>query len=131
MKGWRLLADCSQFRLEPGALAGEDVWARVSVYPAAHACAESFTRLLAGVARDIVLATAAWGGVFLSGGVVLGWARQTDAELFRSIFEEGGPVTRFLQRTCSAVIVRDEVALMGLTQMPLRQGAGDHAAAQR
>lgn len=113
-------AHCERLGAEPAARSVEDIWRLASGDSAARACVGSFTRSLAGVARDLVLATAAWGGVFLCGGVVRGWAPLADVRSFREVFEASGKMKQHLERTPSAVITRDEVALLGLARMAVR-----------
>lgn len=113
-------AHCDRLGSQPAARLAEDVWRLASSDLAAQACLESFTRLLAGVARDLVLAGAAWGGMFLCGGVIKGWAPLADGQGFRRIFDAGGKMSHCLEGTRACVITRDEVALLGLARTALR-----------
>lgn len=117
-------AHCERLGVDPVARSAEDIWRLASGDAAARACVGSFTRSLAGVARDLVLATAAWGGVFLCGGVVRGWAPLADVKSFREVFEVSGKMPQYLERTPSAVITREEVALLGLARMAARTRQG-------
>jgi glucokinase len=71
------------------------------------------------VARDLALATAAWGGVFLTGGVVQGWSPLASARLFRASFEAGGKMQDRVRRIATAVIVRQDAAFLGLAHVPV------------
>lgn len=114
-------AHCEMRGAAPRAQSAEEVWGLAGGDATARCCATSFTRLLAGVTRDLALATAAWGGVFLCGGVVKDWARLADGEAFRKIFDAGGKMSHCLECTPSAVITREEVALLGLARMRVQQ----------
>ncbi len=74
----------------------EEILAAVPADPAARRTAETFTALLGRVAGDLVLATAAWGGVCLFGGVVHGWHAQADLAVFRRHFTAKGGGTHGL-----------------------------------
>ncbi len=67
-------------------LHSEDVLAGIGHDAAARRSVEIFTAVLARVAGDLVLATGAWGGVYLFGGAALGWCDRADLAAFREAF---------------------------------------------
>jgi glucokinase len=77
------------------------------------------SRLLGRVVGDLVLAMAAWGGVYLCGSVAHGWAAAGGAAHFRAPFEDKGPMAERMARVYSGIIARDDVALLGLTYLPV------------
>lgn len=74
-----------------------------------------FTRVLARVSGDLVLATASWGGVFLCGSVVSAWSKVADIDAFRATFESKGAMTARMQNVGTSLILVSEPALYGLT----------------
>lgn len=80
---------------------------------------EVFTAVLGRIAGDLVLATASWGGVFLCGGLMPGWLRVADPERFRAAFEAKGPMRDRMARVPTSVLMRENVALLGLAHAPL------------
>ena len=78
---YRLLAPSAAADLH-----SQQVLARVGEDVAARRSVEMFTAILARVAGDLVLATAAWGGVYLFGSVALGWRERADLDVFRERF---------------------------------------------
>jgi glucokinase len=75
--------------------------------------------LLGRVAGDIVLAVAAWGGIYLCGSVVNGLAKAGGGKYFRKPFEDKGPMSRIMENVYSGLITCDDVALLGLTHLPV------------
>lgn len=86
---------------------------------AAAASVEYFTVTLGRVLGDLVLATAAWHGVFLFGSVARGWADVADLDLFRRVFENKGAMTPRMKRVPIALVLQEDAALAGLAFMPL------------
>jgi glucokinase len=78
-----------------------------------------FTDILAHIAGDLVLATCAWGGVYLCGSVAIAWSAIADTERFRAEFVRKGLMHDRMLRVPTAVIRNDNVALFGLAMMPL------------
>jgi glucokinase len=78
-----------------------------------------FTDILARIAGDLVLATCAWGGVYLCGSVAVAWSAIADSERFRAEFTRKGLMRDRMLRVPTAVIQHDNVALFGLAMMPL------------
>lgn len=106
--------ECRRLRTRPQAATAKEVFACVPHDGAAKEALRVFTLWLGRVARDLALATSAWGGVFLCGGVVRGWSGLASARLFRSSFEVSGKMQERLRGTYTAVITRDDVSLLGL-----------------
>lgn len=78
-----------------------------------------FSILLGRVAGDLALAAAAWGGVYLCGSVVQGWAAAGGTERFRPAFEAKGPMRGFMEKLYTGILTRDDTALLGLTHLPI------------
>ena len=78
-----------------------------------------FSMLLGRVAGDLALATAAWGGVYLCGSVVNGWAAAGGTQRFRPAFEAKGPMRGFMEKVYSGILTRDDTPLLGLTHLPI------------
>ena len=78
-----------------------------------------FSILLARVAGDLALAAAAWGGVYLCGSVVNGWAAAGGAERFRPPFEAKGPMRSIMENVYTGILTRDDTALLGLAHLPI------------
>jgi glucokinase len=78
-----------------------------------------FSILLGRVSGDLALAAAAWGGVYLCGSVVNGWAAAGGAERFRPPFEAKGPMRGLMEKIYTGILTRDDTALLGLTHLPI------------
>ncbi len=91
--------------------AGKDPYAKRTV--------EAFTRLLARVSGDLALAVAAWDGVFLCGSVAAGWCRNADTSVFRTIFEDKGAMTSRMRSIPTALVLKEDAALLGLASLSL------------
>ncbi len=96
------------------ARAGEDEFAAETV--------RVYSTLLGRVAGDLVLAAAAWGGVYLCGSVVGGWAATGGRQYFRAPFEDKGAMSERMKQVYSGIITRDDVALVGLTYLSINKG---------
>ncbi len=95
-----------------------EIFARAGADPLADELIALFSRLLGRVAGDLALAAAAWGGVYLCGGVVKGWAAAGGGAGFRDEFEAKGLMSRRMANVYSGVVIRSEVALFGLSHLP-------------
>jgi glucokinase len=98
----------------------KEIFASVNDDPIACMIANRFTDNLGRVAGDLVLATGSWGGVFLCGGVIEGWGRAADSSRFRRSFEAKGAMGNRMRGVFTGIIMRPDVALLGLSRMPLR-----------
>jgi glucokinase len=78
-----------------------------------------FSLLLGRVAGDLALATGAWGGVYLCGSVVDGWAEVGDVALFREQFERKGLMTERMRAVYSGIIIPDDAPLIGVSHLSL------------
>lgn len=105
---------CAAAGVGISAATASEVFARVSSDAAARRSLDIFTERLARSARDLVLASAAWSGVYLIGGVIDGWCRHASADLFREVFEASRTMRAPLSRTYSGVITRRDTAFLGL-----------------
>lgn len=84
--------------------------------PVARRAAEMFTALLARICGDLVLATAAWGGLYLFGSVVLGWHDHRACEAFRSIFTAKQKMASRMAAVPVHVVGNDLAPLIGLAR---------------
>ncbi len=88
--------------------------------PAAMKAVEMFASVLGRIAGDLVLATAAWGGVYLVGSVASSWAAMVDdKDGFRQAFEAKGAMSERMRGVPVAVIRNSDVALFGLSKTEL------------
>jgi glucokinase len=78
-----------------------------------------FSEFLGRVAGDLVLAAAAWGGVYLCGSVVNGWAEAGCAAQFRAPLQRKGIMSARMEHVYAGLIARKDVALIGLTYLPI------------
>jgi glucokinase len=92
------------------------IFARSATDPEAGRVTALFGDILARVSGDLALATGAWGGVFLCGGVVTGWFPHADTARFRSVFEAKGKMSPRMARVFTGRISRNEAALLGLAR---------------
>jgi glucokinase len=74
-----------------------------------------FTRALSDAAADLVLAHAAWGGLYLCGSVAKGWHRAADLEQFRLAFVRNGKMHGRLARVPTWLITVEQPSLLGLS----------------
>lgn len=98
---------------------GSEIFARAHADPIAAETLQCFTRLLGRVAGDLVLASGAWGGVYLCGSVAQGWAAVADIDEFRSYFERKSVMSERMRGVFSGVIKPDDTPLVGLTYLPI------------
>ena len=107
---------CERLGIQMSATAPEEVFAKVSSDAAAEATLRLFTVWLGRVARNLTLATSAWGGVFLTGGVVRGWHGHSSSCEFRTSFEAAQKMQEPLRRTYTGVIKCTGISLLGLAR---------------
>lgn len=98
-------------------LSGARIFADAGHDKSAQETVRQFSALLGRIAGDLVLAAAAWGGVYLCGSVVNGWAGAGGGPHFRAPFEDKGAMTERMQDVYSGIILRDDAALLGLTYL--------------
>ena len=97
------------------ALTPAEVGARiVAGETAALEALEVFFQLLATVASDLALTFAAFGGVYIGGGITPRYLDQLKTSGFRSRFEDKGRYRAFLGDIPTWVITADQPALRGL-----------------
>ncbi len=92
-------------RIVDGALAGDRD---------AHEVLTQFCAFLGSVAGDMALIYGAWGGVFIGGGVAPRFAGFLAASPFRERFEAKGRFKDVLKNIPTRLVLRDDLALMGL-----------------
>lgn len=97
----------------------EEVFGRAKSDRAAADTLDYFTIWLARASRNLVLATASWGGVYFVGSVAQSWAGLVALELFREHFVDGGKMAALLAETPLAVVLNDDPALLGLANARL------------
>lgn len=98
---------------------GSEIFAHARTDPIAAETTRLFTRLLGRVAGDLVLASGAWGGVYLCGSVAQGWAEVADVDEFRRYFERKSVMSERMRGVFSGVIRPDDAPLTGLTYLPM------------
>jgi len=100
---------------------GADIFKNAGADTLAAETVGHFTRLLGRIAGDLALASGAWGGVYLCGSVVDGWAEVGDIAEFRAVFESKGVMTERMRGVYSGIIIPDEVPLIGLMHLVLEE----------
>lgn len=106
-------------RAEMADLNSAEIFANAGQDELAAETLRAFSRFLGRIAGDLVLAGAAWGGVYLCGSVAIGWAEAGGGQYFRGSFEAKGPMTERMRQVYSGIIARDDVGLLGLTHTRL------------
>ena len=106
-------------RAEMAAMSSAEIFANAGQDELAAETLRAFSRFLGRVAGDLVLAGAAWGGVYLCGSVAIGWAEAGGGQYFRRPFEDKGPMTGRMKQVYSGIVTRDDVGLLGLTHARL------------
>jgi glucokinase len=96
-----------------------EIFARAEDDTTASETLRMFSILLGRVAGDLALASAAWGGVYLCGSVVGGWADASGTARFRPPFEAKGVMRSRMEKLFTGIIARDDVALIGLSHLPV------------
>ncbi len=86
--------------------------------PLCAAAVEMFCAMLGTVASNLALTLGARGGVFIAGGIVPKLGTAFTLSSFRRRFEEKGRFSDYLAAIPTYVIVRETVALLGLTSLP-------------
>jgi glucokinase len=83
----------------------------------ASAAVERFCLIFGTVAGNLALAFGARGGVFLAGGIAPKLIRHLGQPGFRQRFEMKGPMTDYLRKIPTKVVMRDDVALFGAARV--------------
>jgi glucokinase len=78
-----------------------------------------FATLLGQVSGDLVLATGAWSGVYLCGGIASAWRPYADHAAFRQAFEDKGPMASRMRNVFTGHITSPQAALDGLARLRL------------
>ncbi len=92
---------------------------------AANAALDQFMHILGSVAGDMALAFKATGGVFLAGGILPKLSARLIHSSFRRDFEAHPPYTDLLTRIPTALITRDNPALLGCAEFLHSQISAD------
>lgn len=104
-------------------IAAHEVFGHAKGDSAANNTLHTFTRWLGEAARNLVLATGSWGGVFMTGGVIQGWAKVAPLTRFREAFEHGHKMQERLRRTFTGIVSRRDAALLGLSHASLAESS--------
>lgn len=118
------LESYEEFLSGPGVAAMRDgIDARLREMPAQAGApanfVELFSDLLGRFAGDLVLATGAWGGVSLCGGVLTDWAGNVDEARFLTEFRRKGAMTPRMAEVPVSRILHDAPALIGMARVSL------------
>lgn len=111
----------SSWLLQSGDHAGRFAAAHQS--PQGLAFLQEFGRLLGQVSGDLVLATGAWGGVYLCGSVAQAWSTSPDKAAFVAAFEAKGPMSARMRRVSAYQVLAPFPGLRGLCAVPLGPSA--------
>lgn len=80
---------------------------------------QAFSSLLGRVVGDVALATGAWGGIYLCGGVLEDWEQNVEVEPFLDWFLDKGPMAERLAATPVHRLTLPAPALLGLAHARL------------
>jgi glucokinase len=97
-----------------------DIFARAGTDPQYTAALQLFTKVAGSVLGNLVLAVAAWDGVFLCGSVARSLVNMADLAMFRQAFEGTGRMSPWMRRVPIAFLTEEYPALAGLAVLPLR-----------
>jgi len=89
----------------------------------AHETVERFCMIYGSAAGDFALAYGATGGVFLAGGIAPKMRRHLEAGGFRARFEAKGRLSHFVKAVPTTLVLRDDAALLGATEVAKRLNA--------
>ena len=101
------------------ALAPSEIIAKANSDPRYATTLRLFTQIAGDVLGNLVLAVAAWDGVFLCGSVARGFAPAADLSLLRQSFEGTGRMSEWKKQIPLALVTNDDAALIGLAVLPL------------
>lgn len=96
------------------ALAGRGHRLLDALFPSPEDRRRVYSGLFGRIAGDLVLATGAWGGVYLTGGVLDGWDDNIDPDILVARFCEKGPMSDRMAMTPIYRIRRPAPAMLGL-----------------
>lgn len=106
------------FRQQAGVAAAlrhsREIFERLDSDTIARQTADMFTALLARICGDLVLATAAWGGLYLFGSVIQGWHAHADIEAFRRHFAAKGKMSARMASVPVRLVTNHAAPLIGL-----------------
>ncbi len=80
-----------------------------------YTVSSAFGELFGAVCGNLVLATGAWGGVYLTGSVAAAWSRTRELSTFAAAFQSKGLMSERMKRVPVTEIVLPHPALVGLT----------------
>jgi len=104
---------------EPCSLHPSEVIAQANANSHSAEALRIFTLVAGDVLGNLVLAVAAWDGVYLFGSVAKSFAKVADLGLLRQAFENKGPMTGRMKRIPIALITLEDAPLAGLATLPL------------
>lgn len=87
--------------------------------PASRTATRHFSRFLARAASDLVLASAAWDGLYLCGSVANAWSAHADLNEFHRVFCGQSKMRDRLGQTPVAMIRHDTPAFVGLANVAI------------
>lgn len=94
-----------------------DIFAHASRDESGAELLRIFGALLGQISGDLVLATGAWGGVYLCGGLAAAWAPHALQSEFRRRFEDKGPMSSRMRGVFTGHITNRNAALDGLARL--------------
>lgn len=99
--------------------AAADIFAQANSDRHSAAALRLFTKVAGHVLGNLVLAVAAWDGVFLCGSVARSLASAADLPTLRQSFHGAGRMSGWLKRVPIALLTEEYPALKGLAVVPL------------
>ncbi len=118
-RGLRDLHDAISSAAPPGSAADIFTQANADPHCPAAAAVRLFTQITGSVLGNLVLAVAAWDGVFLCGSVARGLTQVADLATLRQAFEGAGRMSTWMKRVPIALLTDEHPALTGLASLPL------------
>ena len=91
--------------------------------PASRQALDMFCAFLGSVAGNVALTLGARGGLFIGGGVTPHFTDFLQRSAFRERFESKGPMSGYLARIPTAVIIRPDPAFLGLAWLASKSAA--------
>ena len=110
---------CQQAGVAPAVRHSREIFERLDSDTIARRSADMFTVLLARICGDLVLATAAWGGLCLFGSVIQGWHAHADIEAFRRHFAAKGKMSARMATVPVRLVTNHAAPLIGLASQQL------------
>ncbi|KUO67320.1 MAG: hypothetical protein APF80_04055 [Alphaproteobacteria bacterium BRH_c36] len=115
VRAYRAVRQVGRNGTVPQLSSAAEVFAASNSDEAAARTLAMFSRVLARVAGDLVLATGSWGGCYFCGSVVQGWAAHVDDMQFREAFAVKGKMSERMSSVPTRLVSLPFPALYGIS----------------